>query len=558
MKARNISRAWPAALLLLALAALSVWKLPYGCATSDETLYLSIAYRFLQGDVPLLHEWHVTQLSSLLLLPLLRVWLALAGGGEGVVLGFRWLHLVFHALTAAYLHARLRRVSSPGALAAAAMYFLFTPFNIMALSYNTMGIGLMAIALVTLATTEGARHDAWLIGLCFGGAVLCNPYYFLLYPLYLLAALVWGRRGAARLSGRFALRLTAGGALMAMYALALILRHTELAALRVTLPAILYGDTAEHPARSLPGVLYGIWASFGKNRLFVPTLGLSAALCLCRVLDRGWRARRGLYLAAAALLSIAYGLWFRLFLPISLNFYMFPLSILGFFAWTFSDERRSPLFFFVYLPGVVCWLCSAMASNLGFFNIASVSTLNMLASAVLLFKAMEPLRGGGRGRLCAAAMGLALLVQFALLGVCRFTTVYPMESAAACSARVEHGALRGLRVKPGEAARQEQAWELCAPVRAAGEGRVAYFTEIPGQYLEDAKGCGVFSAWFPGVSVRENLPRLALYWSLFPERRPDWIVLGLDDPAANELLAQALEEQGFTRLLRLPGAPAED
>ena len=59
------------------------------------------------------------------------------------------------------------------------------------------------------------------------------------------------------------------------------------------------------------------------------------------------------------------------------------------------------------------------------------------------------------------------------------------------------------------------------------------------------KPCGVFSAWFPGSSVRENLPRLLQYWELFPDRIPERIVVGMEDPAATELLRQGLAGQGW-------------
>ena len=560
MSAKTRTRqALGAALVLLPLLALSIWKLPHGMATTDEALYLSIPYRLLQGDRPLLHEWHVTQLSSLLLLPLLRMYLLFTGGNTaGILLAFRCIHLLFHTLTTLYLWTRLKKVSPVGAVFAAAMYLVFTPINCPALSYNSMGIGLLSIALVTLALARGKVWEAWVCGLCFGGAVLCNPYYFILYPVYLAAVIVNVRRGGRRelrLSRRFCRIVTLAGAAVALAAGVRIFRGTDFSLLQETLPAILTGDTAEHPARSLPGILYGMWMGFGKNRLFVPTLGLSVLLCLGRVLDKNWRAHRAWYLLAAALLSLVYGLWFRVFLHMSLNFYMFSLNILGFFAWYYAEDRKKPLFFYLYLPGVLCWFCSAMASNLGFINFASVSTINMLASAVLIAEAARPLRRGEwQERLCAALMLLAMAVQLGLLCECRFTTVFPMDPVSADTAVIDRGALKGLCVKPGEKARYDRAWELTAPVREAEGETVAYFTEIPGEYLDDGKRCGLYSPWFPGVSVRENLPRLLRYWELFPDRVPDRIVIGMDDPAADELLLEALTGRlpEETQVLRVP------
>lgn len=532
-------------LLLLALClAVSVWKLPYGMATTDEALYLSIPYRLLQGDRLLLHEWHVTQPSSVLLLPLVWLYLRIVGSTEGILLAFRGIYLFFHTLTTAYLYLRLRRRSLPGALCAALMYLIYAPINVPALSYNTMGIGLLAITLLTLALSVGRTWEAVLCGLCFAGAVLCNPYYFVLYLVYAGAVLILALRrtnGAPCLRPAFWLRLTGAGAAVALLVLLYVVLHTELAVFTRTIPAILYGDTAEHPARSLPGILYGIWATFHKNGLFIPTLVVSVGLCLALLLDRNWREHRALYLLIASLLSLCYGFWFRVYYHVSLNFYMFSVNILGFFAWLYADDRRDPLFFFVYLPGLLCWVCSAAASNLGFINISSVSTLNMIASVMLIFSAVPSLhQGGALKKAAATVMILAVVAQFGLLLECRVNTVFPMRPTAAGTEKVAHGSLRGMMAEPEEWARYEDAWAATAPVREQAEGTVAYLTEIPGQYLDDGKRCGVFSAWFPGVSVTENLPRLRLYWEIFPDRIPDVIVIDMEDPAANEILLEGL------------------
>ncbi len=539
----------PAVLLLLAALAVVIWKTPYGMAIPDEALYLTIPYRLLQGDNLLLHEWHVTQLASLLLAPLLRLVLTLRTTTEGILLIFRRLYVLFHSMTTLYLYLRLRRVSFSGALCAALLYLIYAPMNIAALSYNTMGIGLLAIVFVTLALGEGAVWEALLCGLCFAGAVLCNPYFFVLYPLYAAAALVCAlrKKGASPcLSGRFVLLLTASGAAAAMLAFGRGLRAADLRLLRETLPAVLHGDTAEHPDRGLLSILHGMFLSFGRNRLFKPTLAVSMAMALCACFDKKRSAHAWIYLLTAALISASYGLWFRLYDNVSLNFYMFPVNILGFFAWLIPEKRRSRLFSFVFLPGLLCWFCSAAASNLGFINIASVSTINMLASAVFICEAAGELRHtDARGRATAACMMLALAVQLGLLTEGRIRFVYPMTPTAACTERIGRGALYGLKAGPEDSARYEAAWAAAEPIRTAEGGFVAYLTDVPGQYLDDAKRCGAYSAWFPSGSAADNLPRLLRYWEIFPDRIPAQIAVGTEDSETAAFLLRELEARGW-------------
>lgn len=51
------------------------WKSRYGYAQLDEAFYTTIAYRFLQGDLILYDEWSNTQLSAVLLLPVIKAYM---------------------------------------------------------------------------------------------------------------------------------------------------------------------------------------------------------------------------------------------------------------------------------------------------------------------------------------------------------------------------------------------------------------------------------------------------------------------------------------------------
>ena len=53
--------------------AMSIWKLRFGFPGADESIYIAIPYRILQGDAFLLQEWHMSQMSGFLVLPLLRI-----------------------------------------------------------------------------------------------------------------------------------------------------------------------------------------------------------------------------------------------------------------------------------------------------------------------------------------------------------------------------------------------------------------------------------------------------------------------------------------------------
>ena len=553
MKAQSdnkISRGEAAGILLLLLClGICILRLPCGACGPDEALYLSIPRRVMQGDRLLIHEWQVIQLSSLLLLPLLRAYVGITGAFAGAYLAFRWLFVFFHGLTACGIYLRLRKQTLPGAVLAAAIYLVFAPINIPSLSYYIMGIGLMSLVLLSFAAGGASRAEAVLCGVGFGMAVICNPFYFSLYLLYTAAAAVSAcrhRAGWACLRGRHWLLFTAGGALVAGYACAKLFLHTDAALLTKTLPLVLFSD-AEHPARGILSLAYSLLSSFRKSRFFVPTALLGAAAALLFFFDRKRDAHRSAYLIAAAGLGILFALDFYARRDPAISVYLFPVSITGFFVWLFAGDRRDPFFFLVYLPGMVCWCCSIASSNLGYYTLSSVSAITMLASMAFIGRSLSAALRGGRGQKAAAAcLLLSVLLPFGSITACRVRTVFPARPAAACTERLTHGAQRGLIVSPEEKARYDAVLTLTAPLRAEAAGAVAYFTDIPTMYLDDAKRCGVYSAWFPINYLAANLPRLDEYWALFPERVPAHIVIGTGDEGSDAQLLAHFSACGYT------------
>ena len=90
--------------VFIAITAFNLWKVPYGTITNDESLYLAIPYRFMQGDSILFHEWNPSQMSALLLLPAVKLYYTLVPSGEGIYLAFRYLYIFFHSLASIYIY----------------------------------------------------------------------------------------------------------------------------------------------------------------------------------------------------------------------------------------------------------------------------------------------------------------------------------------------------------------------------------------------------------------------------------------------------------------------
>ena len=155
--------------MLAVLATFMIWKAPYGYAGADEGFYLTIPYRLTQGDSLLSDEWHVSQLSALLLYPIMLIYRMLGGNSDGIILIFRYIYIAVQVLCTMLIYFDLRGDDgehSLGALCAAAVFMPYAPFFIMALSYNSMGIMTLTLSGISVATAKEKNVKIWRGGYC--------------------------------------------------------------------------------------------------------------------------------------------------------------------------------------------------------------------------------------------------------------------------------------------------------------------------------------------------------------------------------------------------------
>ena len=151
-----------------------LWKCKIGFANIDESFYLTIPYRLCRGDGLIIHEWHLSQLSGFLLFPIMRIYLGIVRSTEGILLNFRYIFTFLWTVSACFVFYRLKSISLLGAMVSSICYMLYTPFGIMALSYNSMGIMLMLISCIIVVTSlKCVRQQYCIAGILFAGAVLC-------------------------------------------------------------------------------------------------------------------------------------------------------------------------------------------------------------------------------------------------------------------------------------------------------------------------------------------------------------------------------------------------
>ena len=541
-------------LVLFALSfALMLWKLPYGFGGDDEGFYLTLANRLCMGERLFSDEWHLSQLSSFFTYPLVFLFRKFNGTNEGILLFSRCVYLLCHSAASAVVYLRLRKYGA-GAILASLFFILFTPFDMMTVSYNTIALDTLALAGVFACT--GAMLPS---GIFFACAVVCCPYLAAVYLLYFIVSLLYKllRKKTGKEFFSFPLftlknffRFSIGIAVVLALFMLFFFSHCGVKELIRNLPGI-FSDP-EHPTYSLffklKRYVYCIltchpcaWLPIG---LYVLTL---AALFF----DRGRKKRILFYMLLSSASAV---LWFCLFLPkLTENYYnaiMLPLTLVGFSAYILLKNRPRELFVGIFLPGILYSICVCATSNMGFTILSIAFSVVNMASLIFIILLIRE----NRVEKSAKALSAACLAPVALLGALILTVkvnhCFWDASPSKLDAEITLGPAKGIVTN------EYFRWSyetICRDMSSYADksGNILVYSQQAWSYLiPENMHWASFSAWLSGLDEATN-ERLRLYYELNPDKAPDCIYIPKTSAFGDCLLTSedinsAAEKYGFS------------
>ena len=178
---------------LLAFAAVwayYIFTVRYGFCTTDESLFVTIAQRLLQGDRLLFDESNAGQFSSIFLFLPYKLFVSVTGGTAGVILFMRYLFLAANAVFYWVMY-RCLRVYGWSALIASLLFSLYVPLLFFACNHYTMPIRLLMIVCLLLFSEKQTPASLLLAGVLLACSVLYQPSFALVYLGF--TVLVWVR-----------------------------------------------------------------------------------------------------------------------------------------------------------------------------------------------------------------------------------------------------------------------------------------------------------------------------------------------------------------------------
>lgn len=544
-----------------------LWKSIYGYGGGDESFYITLAKRFANGDVPLCDEWNLAQLSGLLLMPFYWLHEFLFGSTEGIILHFRYFYIFMHLLTTIGLYICLRK-HGLGALLGTLIFYIYTPYDLMALSYNTMGIGLFALFIAILVRekekceeeqSSHMNHKVMLIiaGLCYGGSVLCNPYLVLAYfalAIVEIILLIVKKKKPVRL-----LFISIGVAVPAIYVALLVLPRAPLSEVLTNLSHML--NDPEHESSSLYGMVYTYFYSIITTYQFTLLLWLIALVL--SALDRKRKTFGAVYFGVTVLICIMQIVAFTETPGESYNLIMFPMMLCGISACVLNAGRDKNVFFYFYGFGLLFTICACMSSNQGINVICQGMPILLLASSIMVVDYAGQLKQENRFTIYLMSFFCILLfaAQFGTQIYMKSVHAFWEPPVSELKSRIEEGPLAGVLTSAEHAAEYEALLSDLKQVKAVIEKNKASSSSVAGDEAENSEATdplnnaetyvlavtshpwsylyldermGVYSAWISSTyskkSAKEVLTdRLKEYYTLHEERIPAYAYVSSED-----------------------------
>lgn len=559
--ARDDRQKWQHLLFAVLIAGgllFTFWKINYGFGGNDEAFYLTIPHRLINGDALFTDEWHLSQLSSFLLIPFVWIFTAFTGSTEGIMMFARICYVLVHAGASVLIYYKLRKYGYLSVVASL-LYFIFTPYDITALSYDTMGLELVTLTGVLLATADYSKKIQLIIsGLTFAGAVLCCPYLAAVYPLYAICMavhLLLKKRDIKFVlkSEMFApksfLFFTIGAAALGAVFLIFTLSRTSVGDILKNLPLML--TDPEHPQIPFITKLNDYFKSIFECHVHFKYSVYSYLLMLtCMLFDRKRRLHRSVYLTITAGIVIYSQL---LFLPnlhySTYNAIMFPMLFMGITSYILCENKPRELFAALFIFGILYSFCIHLASNQYFYIISMAVTASNVASCIFLAQLIKEMKENPDNityavwikRLSFTAAALALIIQAGCQIGTKARHVFWDYEPSALTEQISEGPANGIYTTKDNKETYEKIYEdIMVNLPEGGNEKVLFLTNRTWTYLAaDSYENAAFSAWLSGER-ESSLERLRSFYEVNPEKVPDIIYIPRDSEwEVGKILAEA-------------------
>ncbi len=565
------------AVFIIAFLFFAFWKCRYGFGGNDEAFYLTVPHRITLGDIFVKDEWHLSQLSGFLTLPFVKLYTIIMGGTTGIMLAMRYIYIAVHFFVSVFLYVRLRRFGY-GSLVASILYFIFTPFDIMTLSYNTMGLELVTVFGILMATADYSKRVSLIIaGMVFAGAVLCNPYMAIVYIIYaviVLAVAILKKVGKAKrlveqdyFSVKSFVSVTIGISILALAFFLLFFSRADISDITNSFSYIM--SDPEHPQIPFLTKLSYYWGSIWNcTELFKFVFMAYVFLLGIMYVDNKRKAHSIVYLVITCVIVIfLYCTFMEELVDRNFNHIMFPAVFLGITSYVLCENKNKGLFIFNFCLGIIYSIVMCFASNQYFavqaMAIASSNISSFVFTGILIKEIVEArclentISKDNKAELVSNKKATTILVLIPLMIVAMFqgtlqvivkaNHVFWDYKPSELNVTISEGPALGLITNNRYATSYQTVLSDINKISENNSGKkILFLTETTWTYLaSENMEYATFSSWISGENDL-SLLRLQQYYSVNPQKVPQYIYIPYESKWDINALMQNAINSGYT------------
>ena len=521
------------------------WKCVFGFGGNDEAFYLTVPQRFNMGDALIKDEWHLSQLSGFLLMPFVWLFTTITGSTEGIILAARVLYIIFHATVSIVIYSRIRKYGYVSVFASV-LYFIYTPYDIMAMSYNTMGLDFVTLAGVIMGTASYKKKLPLIVsGVAFAAAVLCCPYLAAAYILYGICVLIhtFIKNKETKFilkselfAGKTFLFFSIGIFALAAVFLVFALTRVSIKEIFNYLPYLM--TDPEHPQIAL-GSRFGMYfkSIYNCHSHFKIALFSYLVMIVVMIIDRKRKSHRSIYLiVTTAIVIFCYVLLLPQLTYSTYNAIMFPLIFIGITSYILCENKPKPLFASLFVPGIIYSFAICFSSNQYFYVISMVITASNIPSYVFLAQLLREMKTTQDNIEYAVWVkrGSFLFVAFMIFLQGAFQITVKAEhcfwesgNTSNLTAQIKNGPAKGIYTNVNNCNTYEQIYSDLQYYKNKQEDKILFLTSKTWCYLAVDFPYGTLSAWISGEKP-SSVERLKTYYRVNYEEIPKYIYIPKD------------------------------
>ncbi len=549
---------------------------------SDEAFYISIPYRLINGDGLFTDEWHLSQLSAVLLYIPVRLFTALTGGTAGIILFIRQLFCIMQLIVGAYFYKAFRQYGF-FAILISFCFMLFSVIGVNTLSYNTMGFAalIIIICLSEQAVKKPSAIKMFIAGSLIAMFILCQPVGIVFYGIYFLAVIiinVLNKNKNKTVPYPFTVKaflFTVAGILpVLIFFLYLLLKNSDIETIIKCIPGIL-SDVEHMVITEELGIetfsLIQFFTDMSMSAGAVPLI-MAAVIFFVGIFIKKKSRNIAVIISSFALAVFFITFYIRLFFMGGTtqtddnNFFFLPLALAGIVFYLLSYKKNHRVFVLLWCTGILYALFMTISSNLGLhasvngYIIASAGSLILakdlfseIRKNLTIYQPPTPNLGGCRCFLLYANCSLTRAISYirknetdtkkdtkaaaVILAVSVFGFTVFQAGTMFCepvitrsyfnSTKMTNGIYDGINLPSDQALLYTNIYNDAQKIKEAAEkdDRLFVIENLPGMYLESGLKMGTLSGWFIAeqLAFPEIRARFREYYEINPENAPDYL-----------------------------------